>query len=37
MEKLRYELFYLKNMNLLFDLKVMFQTMKIIMWGRGAR
>lgn len=36
-EKLQYDLFYVKNMNLLFDLAIMFQTIKIILWGRGAR
>lgn len=36
-EKLRYELYYIKNMSLLFDLLIIFQTVKIVFFGRGAR
>jgi len=36
-EKLKYDLFYIKNMNFVFDLTIMLQTIKIILWGRGAR
>jgi sugar transferase (PEP-CTERM system associated) len=36
-EKLRYELYYIKNMSLLFDLLIIFQTIKIVFFGRGAR
>jgi sugar transferase (PEP-CTERM system associated) len=36
-EKLQYDLYYIKNMSLGFDLLIMFQTIKIVMLGRGAQ
>ena len=36
-EKLRYDLFYIKNMSLGLDLLVFLQTIKIILLGRGAK
>jgi len=36
-EKLQYDLFYIKNMSLKLDLLILFQTMKIVLIGRGAR
>lgn len=36
-EKLRFDLFYVKNMSLLFDLFIIFKTIKIVLLGRGAR
>jgi exopolysaccharide biosynthesis polyprenyl glycosylphosphotransferase len=36
-EKLQYELFYIKNMNMFFDLTIMLHTIKIVVLGRGAR
>ena len=36
-EKLRYDLYYIKNMYPGLDLLVFLQTIKIILWGRGAR
>lgn len=36
-EKLRYDLYYIKNMSLSFDLFIIFQTIKIVFFGRGAR
>jgi lipopolysaccharide/colanic/teichoic acid biosynthesis glycosyltransferase len=36
-EKLRYDLFYIKNMSAGLDLLVFFQTIKIILLGRGAK
>jgi sugar transferase (PEP-CTERM system associated) len=36
-EKLRYDLFYIKNMSAGLDLLIFFTTMKIILLGRGAR
>jgi len=36
-EKLQYDLFYIKNMSLKLDLMILFQTMKIVILGRGAR
>lgn len=35
--KLEYDLFYIKNMSVFMDLFIMFQTVKIIILGRGAR
>ena len=36
-EKLRYELYYIKNMGLLFDLNIMLRTIAVILRGSGAR
>jgi len=36
-EKLEYDLFYLKNVSLSFDALVLFQTVKIVLFGRGSR
>jgi sugar transferase (PEP-CTERM system associated) len=36
-EKLRYDLFYVKNMSPGFDLLIFFSTIKIILLGRGAK
>ncbi len=36
-EKLQYDLFYIKNMSLKLDLLILFQTVKIVLIGRGAR
>ena len=36
-EKLAYDLFYIKNMSLGLDLLILFQTIKILVLGRGAR
>jgi len=36
-EKLRYDLYYIKNISLSFDLYIAFQTIKIVIFGRGAR
>jgi sugar transferase (PEP-CTERM system associated) len=35
--KLEYDLFYLKNMSLTFDLAIIFQTIRIVLGGRGGR
>ena len=37
LEKLKYDLYYIKNMSLVMDLMVIFQTAKIVLLGRGAR
>ena len=37
MEKLRLDLYYIKNMSLLLDLCIMMKTLKIIVLGKGAR
>ena len=36
-EKLQYDLFYIKNGSIGLDLLIMFQTIKIVMLGRGAK
>ncbi len=36
-QKLQYDLFYVKNQSLILDAIVMFETIKIILFGRGAR
>jgi len=36
-EKLQYDLYYLKNNNFLLDLVIMLQTAEVILWGKGAR
>lgn len=37
LEKLKYDLYYIKHMSLLFDLMIVFQTIKIVFLGKGAR
>lgn len=37
LERLRYDLFYIKNISLSLDLFILFKTGKIMMWGRGAK
>ena len=36
-EKLQYDLFYLKNRNLLFYLAILLQTVEVVLCGKGAR
>lgn len=36
-EKLKYDLYYVKNHNLLFDLLIMIQTVEVVIFGTGAR
>jgi sugar transferase (PEP-CTERM system associated) len=36
-EKFQYDLFYIKNMSINLDLMILFQTIKIVLLGRGAR
>jgi sugar transferase (PEP-CTERM system associated) len=36
-EKLQYDLFYIKNASIGLDLLILFQTIKIVLLGRGAR
>jgi len=36
-QKLQYELFYIKNQSLILDAIIMFETIKIILFGRGAQ
>jgi exopolysaccharide biosynthesis polyprenyl glycosylphosphotransferase len=37
LEKLKYDLYYIKNMSLFLDFIVMVKTVKIVLLGRGAR
>ena len=36
-EKLQYDLYYVKNMCLMFDLQILFETIKVIVLSRGAQ
>jgi sugar transferase (PEP-CTERM system associated) len=36
-EKLQYDLFYVKNHSLLFYIAILVQTVEVIVWGKGAR
>ncbi len=36
-EKLKYDLYYVKNHNLLFDILILIQTVEVVLFGRGAR
>ena len=36
-KKLEYDLYYLKYMSPLFDLQILFETFKVVIFGRGAR
>ena len=36
-EKLKYDLFYIKNMTILMDLMVIMRTVKVVLSGEGAR
>ncbi len=36
-EKLRYDLYYIKNMNPLFDLNIIYRTITVILGAKGAR
>jgi exopolysaccharide biosynthesis polyprenyl glycosylphosphotransferase len=37
MEKLQYDLYYIKHMSVVFDLQIIFETLKVVFWGNGAR
>ncbi len=37
LEKLKYDLYYIKNMSLVMDLMVIFHTVKTVLLGRGSR
>ena len=36
-EKLKYDLYYVKNHNLMFDLLILIQTVEVVLFGKGAR
>lgn len=37
LEKLKYDLYYIKHMSVLLDLIILFETVKIVLLGKGAR
>ncbi|WP_022853864.1 TIGR03013 family XrtA/PEP-CTERM system glycosyltransferase [Thermodesulfatator atlanticus] len=37
LEKLKYDLYYIKYMSVMFDLYIIFKTIKIVLFGEGAR
>jgi lipopolysaccharide/colanic/teichoic acid biosynthesis glycosyltransferase len=37
LEKLQYDLFYVKHRSLVFDLAIVLQTVEVVLWGKGAR
>lgn len=37
LEKLKYDLYYIKNISLLYDLLIVFETIKVVLFGKGAR
>jgi sugar transferase (PEP-CTERM system associated) len=36
-EKLQYDLYYMKNMSAMFDLQIIFESLKVVLLGSGAR
>ena len=36
-EKLQYDLYYVKNCSLFLDLMILLATVEVVLWGRGAR
>jgi len=36
-EKMRYDLYYIKHLSVWFDLRILFDTVKIVLFGRGSR
>jgi len=36
-EKLNYDLFYIKNMSIFMDLIIVLRTVKIVLFGKGIR
>jgi sugar transferase (PEP-CTERM system associated) len=37
MEKLRYDLYYIKHMSIVFDLTIVLDTVKVVLFGKGAK
>jgi sugar transferase (PEP-CTERM system associated) len=37
LEKLRYDLYYIKNLSPIYDLLIIFETIKVVLFGKGAR
>ena len=36
-EKLQYDLYYIKNQTLMLDIMIVLQTVEVVLWGKGAR
>jgi lipopolysaccharide/colanic/teichoic acid biosynthesis glycosyltransferase len=36
-EKLRYDLYYIKHLSIVFDLTIVLDTVKVILFGKGAK
>ncbi|MFN3920223.1 MAG: sugar transferase, partial [Methylohalobius sp.] len=36
-EKLQYDLYYVKNYSLFLDILILLQTVEVVLWGKGAR
>jgi lipopolysaccharide/colanic/teichoic acid biosynthesis glycosyltransferase len=36
-QKLQYDLYYIKNQTLLLDIMIILQTVEVVWWGKGAR
>jgi lipopolysaccharide/colanic/teichoic acid biosynthesis glycosyltransferase len=37
LEKLQYDLYYLKNLSFILDLHILLRTVRVVLFGRGAR
>jgi lipopolysaccharide/colanic/teichoic acid biosynthesis glycosyltransferase len=37
LEKLQFDLYYVKNQSLILDLMILLQTVEVVIWGKGAR
>lgn len=37
LEKLKYDLYYIKNWSFFFDILILFETIKVVLFGKGAR
>jgi lipopolysaccharide/colanic/teichoic acid biosynthesis glycosyltransferase len=37
LEKLRYDLYYIKHLSLAFDLMIILETIQVVLFRRGAR
>jgi lipopolysaccharide/colanic/teichoic acid biosynthesis glycosyltransferase len=35
--KLSYDLYYVKNFNVIFDLRILVQTLRVVLWPSGVR
>ena len=36
-EKLQYDLYYVKNYSIFLDMLIILQTVEVVLWGKGAR